>query len=141
MAVTYTQVAFYKIEEKLKNILNGEFHNVYISDKYRPAPNEAIRIDLERSDQIFLSTGYEVREYEVHIWHYFENQVREKHTEQRRNRVDRLKELLYDNKSVSGYWHEMSIDIDYRADDETIEDNTDISVSELTVLLKSGLIL
>ena len=67
MAVTYDKIAFPKIEQAIKFILDDNFPNVYISPVFKMIGNECIRINLESSASEELATNFEVRVYELII--------------------------------------------------------------------------
>ena len=50
MAVTYDKIAYDEIELALRKIINNEFKNVYIGNKFKMLGTECIRINLESSD-------------------------------------------------------------------------------------------
>ena len=135
MAVSYTKVAFPKIEEKLYKVLNNEFPSIYISSEFvEQQGDEGIRIHLASSDDVLTTNVFERRQYEVEIFHYYEDVDSIKRTEYVRNRVDRLKSLLTDNQSIDSYWYDLQIpSIEY--DLETDRDN--MSVTKLTVTMEN----
>ncbi|MAG59903.1 hypothetical protein CMO96_03900 [Candidatus Woesebacteria bacterium] len=133
MAVTYTKVAFPKIEEKLYKVLNNEFANIYISSEFvEQQGDEAIRIHLASSDDMLTTNVFERREYSVELFHYYEDKDSIKRTEFVRNRVDRLKALLNDNQSIADYWYNLLIpSIEY--DLETDRENFSITQINITM--------
>ena len=46
MAVTYDKIAYNEIELGLRKVINDEFKNVYIADKFKMLGTECIRINL-----------------------------------------------------------------------------------------------
>ena len=135
MAVTYTKVAFPKIEEKIYKVLNNEFPNIYISSEYvEQAGDESIRIHLASSDDVLTTNVFERRSYSVELFHYYEDKDSILRTEYVRNRVDRLKAMLNDNQSISGYWYDLHIpSIEY--DEETDREN--FSVTKINVTMEN----
>ena len=135
MAVTYTKVAYPKIEEKIYKVLNNEFPSIYISSEYvEQAGDESIRIHLASSDDVLTTNVFERRSYSVELFHYYEDKDSIKRTEYVRNRVDRLKALLNDNQSIDGYWYDLKIpSIEY--DVETDREN--FSVTQIMVTMEN----
>ena len=70
MAITYDNVAFGKIEEALKQHIDDEFQNVYISPKFVDRGNEFIRINLSSSTNVETTEGYEVMAYYIYFRYY-----------------------------------------------------------------------
>ena len=135
MAVTYTKVAYPKIEEKIYKVLNNEFPSIYISSEYvEQAGDESIRIHLASSDDVLTTNVFERRSYSVELFHYYEDKDSIKRTEYVRNRVDRLKALLNDNQSIDGYWYDLHIpSIEY--DVETDREN--FSVTQIMITMEN----
>ena len=135
MAVTYTKVAYPKIEEKIYKVLNNEFPSIYISSEYvEQAGDESIRIHLASSDDVLTTNVFERRSYSVELFHYYEDKDSIKRTEYVRNRVDRLKALLNDNQSIDGYWYDLQIpSIEY--DVETDREN--FSVTQIMITMEN----
>lgn len=135
MAVTYTKVAYPKIEEKIYKVLNNEFPSIYISSEYvEQAGDESIRIHLASSDDVLTTNVFERRSYSVELFHYYEDKDSIKRTEYVRNRVDRLKALLNDNQSIDGYWYDLKIpSIEY--DVETDREN--FSVTQIMITMEN----
>ena len=133
MAVTYTKVAFPKIEEKLYKVLNNEFPIIYISSEFvEQQGDESIRIHLAGSDDMLTTNVFERRQFNVELFHYYEDVDSIKRTEFVRNRVDRLKALLNDSQSISGYWYNLLIpSIEY--DLETDRENFSITQVNVTM--------
>ena len=115
MAVTYDNVAFGRIEEALKQYIDNEFQNVYISPKFVDRGNEFIRINLQSSNNIESTNTYEQREYDVELRYYHKcdmSQIRI--NEAVKKKSDRLKKHLLDKQTNSDNWAELSIgDITY----------------------------
>jgi len=133
MAIAYTKVAYPKIEEKLYKVLNNEFPNIYISSEYvEQSGDESIRIHLSSSDDVLTTNVFERRSYSVELFHYYEDKDSIQRTEFVRNRVDRLKAMLNDNQSISGYWYDLHIpNIEY--DVETDRENFSITQINITM--------
>jgi hypothetical protein len=133
VAVAYTKVAYPKIEEKLYKVLNNEFPNIYISSEYvEQSGDESIRIHLSSSDDVLTTNVFERRSYSVELFHYYEDKDSIQRTEYVRNRVDRLKAMLNDNQSISGYWYDLHIpNIEY--DVETDRENFSITQINITM--------
>ena len=135
MAVAYTKVAYPKIEEKLFKVLNNEFPNIYISSEWvEQQGDESIRIHLASSDDVLTTNVFERRSYSVELFHYYEDKNSILRTEYVRNRCDRIKALLNDNQSISGYWYDLQIpEILY--DEETDREN--FSITKLTITMEN----
>ena len=61
MAVTYDEISYKYIEKGLKNIINDEFKNVYVSPIFSMRGTECIRIMVESSDNEETTNSYEQR--------------------------------------------------------------------------------
>ena len=135
MAVEYTKVAYPKIEDKLEKVLNNEFPNIYISSEWiEQKGDESIRIHLASSEDMLTTNVFERRQFNVELFHYYEDKDSIQRTEYVRNRVDRLKALLNDNQSISGYWYNLLIpDIEY--DMETDREN--FSITQINVTMEN----
>ena len=133
MAVTYTKVAYDKIEDKLFKVLNNEFPSLYISSEYVPQKGaESIRIHLTSSEDVLTTNMFERRQYNVELFHYYESDNAITRTEYVRNRVDRLKAMLNDNQFITGYWYNLQIpSIEY--DIETDLENFSVTLINLTM--------
>ena len=95
MAVTYDNVAFGRIEETLKQYLDNEFQNVYISPKFIDRGNEFIRINLLSSTNVETSQIYEMREYDVLVRYYHKCDMSQiQINESVKKKSDRLKKHL-----------------------------------------------
>ena len=135
MAVAYTKVAYPKIEEKLFKVLNNEFPNIYISSEWvEQQGDESIRIHLASSDDVLTTNVFERRSYSVELFHYYEDKNSILRTEYVRNRVDRLKAMLNDNQSISGYWYDLQIPV-IEYDEETDREN--FSVTKINVTMEN----
>ena len=135
MAVEYTKVAYPKIEDKLEKVLNNEFPNIYISSEWiEQKGDESIRIHLASSEDMLTTNVFERRQFNVELFHYYEDKDSIQRTEYVRNRVDKLKALLNDNQSISGYWYNLLIpDIEY--DMETDREN--FSITQINVTMEN----
>ena len=137
MAVTYDNVAFGRIEEALKQYVDDEFKNVYISPKLVDRGNEFIRINLISSNNIETSNSYEIREYSVGLRYYHKcdmSQIRI--NESVKKKSDRLKKHLLDKQTYSDNWAELSIDeITYDVQDSENEDKDNLYIIEYTLTL------
>jgi len=135
VAVAYTKVAYPKIEEKLFKVLNNEFPNIYISSEWvEQQGDESIRIHLASSDDVLTTNVFERRSYSVELFHYYEDKNSILRTEYVRNRVDRLKAMLNDNQSISGYWYDLQIPV-IEYDEETDREN--FSVTKINVTMEN----
>ena len=136
MAVTYTKVAFAKIEEKLEKVLNNEFPVIYVSSDYvEQKGDESIRIHLASSENMLVTPIFERRTYNVELFHYYEDKDSLSRTEFVRNRVDRLKALLHDNQSIQDYWYNLQVPtIEYDLD----FDRDNFSVTRMDVTMENN---
>ena len=137
MAVTYDNVAFGRIEEALKQYVDNEFQNVYISPKFVDRCNEFIKINLTSSNNIETSNAYEIREYSVGLRYYHKcdmSQIRI--NESVKKKSDRLKKHLLDKQTYSDNWAELSVDeITYDVQDAENEDKDNLYIIEYTLTL------
>ena len=137
MAVTYDNVAFGRIEEALKQYIDDEFQNVYISPKFVDRGNEFIRINLLSSTNEETSNAYEIRVYSVVLRYYHKcdmSQVRI--NESVKKKSDRLKKHLLDKQTYSDNWAELSVDeITYDVQDAENEDKDNLYIIEYTLTL------
>ena len=137
MAVTYDNVAFGKIEETLKQYVDNEFKNVYISPKFVDRGSEFIRINLESSSSEETSNAYEIRQYSVLLRYYHKcdmSQIR--NNEAVKKKSDRLKKHLLDKQTNSDNWAELSIDeITYNVQDNENEEIDNLYIIEYLLSL------
>lgn len=138
MAVTYDKVAYPKIEKELRNYLNNDFKNVYVSPIFRNAGNEFIRVNLLDSGAVQTHSGFEEREYRVSIRYYFNSDLSNPRVnESIKNKIDRLKKKLLDKQTNSDKWVDLDVEtIEYGVEDDD-NDNTNIYIAELVVLLRN----
>lgn len=139
MAVTYTKVAFPKIEERLRNIINEEFKNVYISSRFENmGSDESIRIFTSSSNLLEHTQYSEVREYTVSVRHYYNEPDSIRREEYVKNRIDRLKKLLLANPSSSGNYYDLLVpSVAYDLQDAENEDSPDMHITELEINMRS----
>ena len=137
MAVTYDNVAFGRIEEALKQYIDNEFQNVYISPKFVDRGNEFIRINLVSSDNIESTNTYEQREYDVELRYYHKcdmSQIRV--NEAVKKKSDRLKKHLLDKQTFSNNWAELSVgNITYDVQDDENKEKENLYIIEYTLTL------
>ena len=137
MAVTYDKIAYPKIEEAIKFILNDNFPNVYIGPVFRMLGNECIRINLESSTSEVLATNFETRIYNVMVRYYTKADMsKEQDNEFVKNRIDKLKKDLIDDqvKTSSDNWAKLEVtNIEYNVEDEDNEDADNVFIAELSV--------
>jgi hypothetical protein len=109
MSVTYDNVAFGRIEETLKQYVDNEFKNVYISP----------------------------RQYSVILRYYHKCDISQiRINESVKKKSDRLKKHLLDKQTNSDNWAELSIDeIAYDVQDEENEENENLYIIEYTIQL------
>tara|TARA_Y100001963_G_scaffold159944_1_gene266404 strand:+ start:17161 stop:17580 length:420 start_codon:yes stop_codon:yes gene_type:complete len=135
MAVTYTKTAFPKIEEKLYKLLNNEFPSIYISSEFvEQKTDESIRIHLASSENILTTNIFERRQYNVELFHYYNDVDSIQRTEYVRNRIDRLKVLLNSNQSLDNYWYNLQVpSIEYDLD----TDRENFSETKINITLEN----
>ena len=136
MAVTYDKIAYPKIEEAIKFILDDNFPNVYISPVFRMLGNECIRINLESSTSEDLATNFEVRIYHVMVRYYTKADMsKEEDNKFIKNRIDKIKKDLIDDqvKISSDNWAKLETDIVYNIKDEENEDEDNLYIAELSL--------
>jgi|21_taG_2_1085346.scaffolds.fasta_scaffold00149_31 hypothetical protein len=140
MAVTYDKISYPLIEEALKNIINDEFQNVYISPKFEMIGNECIRINLLNSTLEESNANYERRIYEVNIRYYFNCDMHQpKVNEAVKNKIDRLKKHLLDNQTKNlsnAKWVWLDVQsIEYNVEDDENDDADALYIAEFTIEL------
>ena len=137
MAISYDNVEFGRIEEALKQYVDDEFQNVYISPKFVDRGSEFIRINLSESNNIETSNAYEIRAYSVGLRYYHKcdmSQIRI--NESVKKKSDRLKKHLLDKQTNSDNWAELSIDeITYDVQDSENEEKDNLYIIEYTLTL------
>ena len=137
MAVEYDNIAYGKIEEALKDYIDDEFQNVYVSPKFVDRGNEFIRINLTNSTNIETTNGYEQRGYEIILRYYHKcdmSQIRI--NEAVKKKSDRLKKHLLDKQTYTNYWAELSVDtITYDVRDNENENNENLYIIQYTINL------
>ena len=134
MAVTYDNVAFGRIEETLKQHIDDEFQNVYISPVFVDRGSEFIKINLESSNNVDTNNGYEVREYEVNLRYYHKCDMTQiRINEAVKKKSDRLKKHLMDKQTNSNNWAELSVDqITYNVQDDENKEKDNLYIIEYT---------
>ena len=144
MAVTFEKISYDKIELGLKDILNDDFSNVYISPVFTMIGNECIRINLESSENLETTNLGERRMYAVTIRFYAKGDLsNELEIKRIKGRIDRIKKCICDNKVKSGntdgatnFWIDSSVEtITYNVLDSENEDLKDIYIGEFDVTL------
>ena len=137
MAVTYDNVAFGRIEETLKQHIDDEFQNVYISPVFVDRGSEFIKINLESSNNVDTNNGYEVREYEVNLRYYHKCDMTQiRINEAVKKKSDRLKKHLMDKQTNSNNWAELSVDqITYNVQDDENKEKDNLYIIEYTLTL------
>ena len=137
MAVTYDNVAFGRIEETLKQHIDDEFQNVYISPVFVDRGSEFIKINLESSNNVDTNNGYEVREYEVNLRYYHKcDMTQVRINEAVKKKSDRLKKHLMDKQTNSNNWAELSVDqITYNVQDDENKEKDNLYIIEYTLTL------
>tara|TARA_Y100000401_G_scaffold38325_1_gene28902 strand:+ start:672 stop:1106 length:435 start_codon:yes stop_codon:yes gene_type:complete len=137
MAVTYDNIAFGRIEEGLKQYIDDEFQNVYISPVFVDRGNEFIRINLVSSNNVESTNTYEQREYDVELRYYHKcdmSQIRI--NEAVKKKCDRLKKHLLDKQTFSNNWAELSVGtITYDVQDDENKEKENLYIVEYTLTL------
>ena len=142
MAVTYDKIGYTLIEKGLKDIINDDFQNVYISNSFNMVGNECIRINLENSDNIATSKKYEEREYSIMLRYYFNSKIVDNNVNKSiKDKADRLKKKLLDNRTNSTNWINLDVGlIEYDIqDDENTENDIYIIQYDLTLINHNAL--
>ena len=137
MAVTYDKIGFTLIEKGLRDHINDDFQNVYISNKFKMIVNECVRINLEGSSNLMTTNAFEQREYNVIIRYYFNNEiVNDNVNKSIKDKSDRLRKKLLDKQTNTTSWVALDIDeILYGIeDDENEESDVYIVQYELTLV-------
>ena len=142
MAVTYDKIGYTLIEKGLKDIINDDFQNVYISNSFNMVGNECIRINLENSNNIATSKKYEEREYSIMLRYYFNSKIVDNNVNKSiKDKADRLKKKLLDNRTNSTNWINLDVGlIEYDIqDDENTENDIYIIQYDLTLINHNAL--
>ena len=136
MAVTYDKIGYTLIEKGLRDWINDDFNNVFISKHYKMKGNEFIRINLESSTNLMTTNAFEQREYNVMIRYYFNRKIMgDGINENIKGKVDRLRKKLLDKQTNSTTWAYLDIDnIEYDIQDDENENN-DIYIVQLDLIL------
>ena len=136
MAVTYDKIAYDEIELGLRKIINDEFKNVYIAEKFKMMGTECIKINLESSSLVLQTGSLEEREYLINIRYYHmadtNNEMVNKSV---KANVDRLRKHLLDNQVSSTYkWAELQVqNILYNVQDDENDENDRLHITEFDV--------
>tara|TARA_R110000824_G_scaffold313676_1_gene500474 strand:- start:419 stop:859 length:441 start_codon:yes stop_codon:yes gene_type:complete len=138
MAVTYDKIAYPLIENAVKNLINNEFQNVYVSPKFEMKGNECIRINLLDSNAVETHTNYEERQYGVSVRYYFNCDMHKPaNNEAVKGKIDRLKKHLLDNQvkeEAGAKWVQLGIDaIEYNVQDGDNDDMPEVYIAELNL--------
>ena len=136
MAVTYDKIAFTQVEKGLRDSINNDFNNVYISQDFKMRGTECIRINLLNSTNLETTNAYEQREYNVEIRYYFNTKILGDNVNDAvKAKVDRLRKKLIDIQVNVPNWAYMDIDeIEYGVEDEENEENS-VYIAQLTLSL------
>ena len=137
MPVTYDNIAFGRIEEALKQHIDDEFKNVYISSKFVDRGNEFIKINLESSSLIESSNTYEQRQYDIELRYYHKCDISQiRINEAVKKKSDRLKKHLQDKQTNSDNWAELSVDtITYDVQDNENDGIDNLYIIEYTLTI------
>lgn len=138
MAVNYDKISYGEIEQGLKKIVNNEFRNVYISDKFKMLGTECIRINLDSSTLVDMTNSFEEREYNVNLRYYHQADTSlERINESVKANIDRLRKHLLDNKTSStNKWTELKVDaIEYNLQDDENLDNENLHITEFNITI------
>ena len=138
MAVTYDEISYKYIEKGLKNIINDEFKNVYVSPIFSMRGTECIRIMVESSDNEETTNSYEQRVFNLVVRYYQKGDTRsEKVYESIRRKADRLRKHLIDNQvknTTDAKWTSLIIDtINFNVEDEENEDIDNLNITEYLI--------
>ena len=125
MAVTYDKIAYTLIEKGLRDYLNDDFSNVYISPQFRMRGSECIRINLDGSTNLQTTNAYEQREFLVMVRYYFSRFPNDDGSNENiKGKCDRLRKKLLDKQTNTTSWVYLDIDsIDYGVEDDENEDS------------------
>jgi len=136
MAVNYDKIGFTLIEKGLRDHINKDFNNVYISHHFKMKGNEFIRIHLLSSTNLMTTNAFEQREYNVMIRYYFNRKIMgDGINENIKSKVDRLKKKLLDRQTNTLSWTSLDIEsIQYDIQDDENENN-DIYIVQLDLIL------
>ena len=135
MAVTYDEISYKYIEKGLKDILNNEFRNVYVSPLFKMRGTECVRIAIDSSTNDETTNAYERRNFSVIVRYYHKGDLRsERVYEGIRRKADRLRKHLIDNQTKNtstAKWAFLDIDtINYNIQDDENEGIDDLNITE-----------
>ena len=138
MAVTYDEISYKYIEKGLKNIINDEFKNVYVSPIFSMRGTEFIMNMVESSDNEETTNSYEQRVFNLVVRYYQKGDTRsEKVYESIRRKADRLRKHLIDNQvknTTDAKWTSLIIDtINFNVEDEENEDIDNLNITEYLI--------
>ena len=135
MAVIYDKIGYGVIEKGLKQHIDDEFMNVYISPKIKMMGTEFIRINLDSSSDIVSHHNFETRLYSVMVRYYLignTNDVRV--NEAIKGKADRLRKHLSDKRTNGSDWADLTISaINYNVSDDENADNENLNIIEYIV--------
>ncbi len=125
MAVTYDKISYTLIEKGLRDWINNDFNNVFISKNFKMKGNECVRINLINSTNIFTLNSIEERQYNVEIRYYFNRSIMgDGIIENVKGKADRLKKKILDKKVNGSNWAYLDIEnIQYNVQDDENENN------------------
>ena len=135
MAVTYDEISYKYIEKGLKDILNNEFRNVYVSPLFKMRGTECVRIAIDSSSNDETTNAYERRNFSVIVRYYQKGDLRsERVYEGIRRKADRLRKHLIDNQTKNtstAKWAFLDIDtINYNIQDDENDGIDDLNITE-----------
>jgi len=131
--MTATTEIVKNIRDYLRDLLNDNFPNVYISNMYSEKPGrEAVRIFTGPSEPFIKTNTLEERQHTIYIRYYLDDvRDNERHESWRDDRVDKLAQVLLENQNTD-HWYNLEFDINPYVLDEENEDKN-IEIAEFTV--------
>ena len=136
MAIDYTKQSYTHIEDKIRTILNDEFRGVYVSSQYiEQRQVESIRISLRSINVIQQTRDSQILEFDVMLRHYLKEPHSIKMEEYVKNRIDRLKKLIWDNLATnkSSYYNLILDSIEFNIEDDESAGVEDLKITELNI--------
>ncbi len=144
MAVSYEKISYDKIEKGLKDKINVDFANVYVSPIFKMIGNECVRVNLTQSELVEQHRNFSEREYNVTVRYYTKADMSNEHTNKGvKRRIDMLHKLLLDNQynttgtdGANNKWLSLMIDtISYGIEDNEQDENQQLYIAEFLLTL------
>ncbi len=135
MTLNYTKITYNKIEKGIRNVINNEFRNTYISSKFKKqSGNESIRVCVKTKNVLEFTNMSETLEYEVLVRYYLHEKLTESSEKYAKTRTDRLQKLLFDNIQSDGNYYNLSVNnVEYFIEDDENAENNELQIIDLNL--------